>query len=259
VAAGVIAPHIKNRLVAPVTVDGITDNVHLPTAELDWSGAPRFELGYRFFDGCGEAILAYRSLVSDGHAVLEDFDVDGGTGLLRSRLNLNVIDIDYGSPVWQLSPLLEMKGRVGARLASVYFDSLAVGQVLEQRTSNDFRGGGIHGGFELNRHMPAVPGLSLYGRVDGAAVIGEVRQGFEETFLLEDGSLIGGATEVHNTRVVPVLELQAGLAWTPAWAGHWFRLVGGYEFERWWDVGHAGGSNADLTAQGLFIRAEWGF
>src|SRR5438270_10004503 len=51
----VVGAHIKNRLQAPVTVDGTTiDPLHLPTADMDWTGAPRIELGYRFDQGWGE-------------------------------------------------------------------------------------------------------------------------------------------------------------------------------------------------------------
>src|SRR5205823_2227184 len=92
-----VGPHIKNRLAAPVTVEGfLPDLVHLPTAELDWAGSPRFEVGYRFGQGCGELLVSYRFLATDGRATLADFDFFGG-GFLKSRLDLHVIDLDYAS------------------------------------------------------------------------------------------------------------------------------------------------------------------
>src|SRR3954468_3090386 len=49
-----VAPHIKNRLQSSLPFPAfLPGDVHLPTAELDWVGSPRFELGYRFAGGLG--------------------------------------------------------------------------------------------------------------------------------------------------------------------------------------------------------------
>src|SRR5207248_3471959 len=55
-----IGPHIMNRVTGPATVNGRTDVIHLPTADLDWTVAPKVELGYRFSDLCPELIASYR-------------------------------------------------------------------------------------------------------------------------------------------------------------------------------------------------------
>src|SRR5262249_42285503 len=58
-------PHIKNRLAAPVMVDNLFANVvHLPTADLDDTGSPRIELGYRFPQGFGGVVAAYRNVTT---------------------------------------------------------------------------------------------------------------------------------------------------------------------------------------------------
>src|SRR4051812_4938128 len=65
----VVAPHIKNRLQATVPFPSFLPNVvHLPSAEFDWTGAPRIEVGYRLAEGFGEFLVGYHSLVmeSDG-------------------------------------------------------------------------------------------------------------------------------------------------------------------------------------------------
>jgi hypothetical protein len=254
-----LGPHVKNRLQAPVTITGfLPDTVHVPNAELDWTLSPRFELGYRFPEGCGEILLSYRFLVTDGSETLAGLDLDGGDVLLRSRLNLNVVDLDYGSREYSLLPHWDMKWRAGVRFATVFFDSGIFGQFLEQKTSNNFYGAGPHIGLDLWRSF-AVPGLALFARVDGAAVIGQLHQSFEEIFVNQDGSLIGGATLVHHTQASPVLTAQFGLGWTPLWRGPWSRYAIGYEFERWWYLGQAGDSRAELTTQGIFIRAEYKF
>src|SRR5439155_6986850 len=74
----ILGPHVKNRLQAPVTIEGFEPNtVALPGAPLDWTGSPRFELGYRLAAGLGEIAVSYRNIVSEGSDVLPGFDLDG--------------------------------------------------------------------------------------------------------------------------------------------------------------------------------------
>jgi hypothetical protein len=256
--ANIVGPHVKYGLSNTVPIAGTTDVVHLPMAELDWTGAPQVELGYRFQEGCGEVLVSYRSLVSEGTAVLPGFDLDGSDGWLKSRLNANVIDIDYASREYGLAPHWEMRWKVGARLASVFFDSDALAFFLQQRTSNDFRGAGPHLGLELN-HTFNRRAWGFYTRIEAAAVIGEIRQSFGESVAFPDGTLIGGATLIHQTQTVPVVNYQVGFSWTPPYDGHWLRVLGGYEIENWWSLGQANGSDGELLDQGIFLRAEVSF
>jgi hypothetical protein len=260
----VVAPQIKNRLQAGVAIDSpvfqqsglqnfLPNVVHLPTAELDWTGAPRFELGYRFPEGCGELLFSYRFLVSDGRATIPQFDF-GDVGLLKSHLDMQVFDFDYGSREYSLDPHWDMKWRAGVRLANVFFDSLAEGFFREERTSNHFIGAGAHVGLDLWRRLD-IDGLGLFIRLEGASVLGQISQGFERVIATDP--LAGGATLIHHTQGVPVLNVQAGLSWTP-WYGR-TRYALGYEFERWWYLGEAADSRAELTTQGIFFRAEVGF
>src|SRR5437867_3751110 len=113
----VLFPHIKNRLTAPVAVDGLfTDIVHLPTAELDSTGSPRIELGYRFPRGFGEFVAAYRNVNTEGFGRIIAFD-PVSDGLLHSRLDVNTVDLDYGSRQFAFAPCWDMQWHVGARLA----------------------------------------------------------------------------------------------------------------------------------------------
>src|SRR5262249_34321109 len=87
--------HISNGLTAPVALGGFVDTIQLPTAQFDWTGSPGLEIGYRFDQGLGEVSLAYRSLVTEG---TENFlGADGSGFFLKSRLNMNVVDLDYAS------------------------------------------------------------------------------------------------------------------------------------------------------------------
>lgn len=254
---GFVKPHLKNRLTEEVTIDGVgTDVVRLPSASLGWTVSPRFEFGYRFPQGFGEVVLAYQFLTSEGSTVLPDFDFAGIDGFLKSRLNMNVVDLDYASREYALNTYWDMKWRVGVRVATVFFDSQASGLFLEGRTSNHFVGAGPRAGLELWRCLP-VAGLSLFGKVDGSAVLGRIRQSFEETVLVAPDFAVGGSTVDHGSQAVPVVRVQAGLGWTPALEGHWLRFALGYEYEQWWFVGRLEDSAADLTLNGFFFRMDY--
>jgi hypothetical protein len=259
VEINVLGVHIKDRLQARVPINGANDLVHLGSADLDWTGSPRIELGYRLPEGLGEFLLSYRYLETEGGDTALGFDVDGSDALRKSRLDMNVVDIDYGSREYSLGPRWGMKWKAGVRLATIYFDSLTEGVLREERTSNNFYGGGPHVGLDLWRTFERMPALALFTRLEGATVIGQIHQAFEEVVINPDDSVSGGAAVVHHTEAVPVLTVQAGLGYTRGGPGHWRRFSVGYEFEAWWYVGQAGDSRADITTQGFFFRGEFGY
>jgi hypothetical protein len=251
-----LAPHFTDHLVGTVPIAGGTDVFHTPPASLGWTGAPRFELGYRLPDNAGEFLVSYRSIVADNNGVQPNFDALGDAQL-RSRLNFNDVDLDYG---WRLvgpgSPW-DVAWRAGVRVAAVYYDTQAVGQVVEQRSTNNFVGAGPHAGLDVWRRLDGT-GLSAFGRLEGAVVIGDISQSFEEVANLPGGGTVGGASRGDQVQGVPVFSFQLGLGFTPQDRDH-LRLAFGYQFERWWYIGAANGSAGDLTTQGLFFRAEFNY
>jgi hypothetical protein len=251
--AGLVASHIRNHLTNQVSVAGGTDTVHLPTADLDWTVSPRFELGYRFAQAAGELLLAYRFLVTSGSQVLPGFDANGDPAALHSRLDMHAWDFDYGNWENALLPWCEMKWRIGARLATVFFDSTANSSLLEQHTSNYFIGAGPHIGLDL-RHTVACSDFAVFGRVEGAFLVGRASQSFEEIVGAGPGS-VGGATRAEQTTVAPWVGVQAGVEWAPLGAEH-LRLSVGYTFEHWWNFGDVGDSHAEVITQGVFLRGE---
>jgi hypothetical protein len=253
--ADIVGAHFKNRLTAPVDLNGLTDQLHVPGADLDWTGAPRVELGYRFVGGLGEVLVSYRALSTEGTGTLPNFDIDGSSGFLKSRLDMNVVDFDFARRTDGLGAYWDLKWKAGVRWASVIYDSQADGPFSSQYVKNDFLGAGPHAGFDVWRRFPAAPGLELFARLESAAVIGSIRQRFEESVAVND-LFVGGLTEVRHTQVAPVVNVQTGLSWTPPGFRH-MRFSGGYEFESWWYLGHAGDSRGDLTDQGVFLRAEF--
>jgi hypothetical protein len=264
---GIIGPHIKNRLTDTVQIDGLPPNVvHLPTAPLDWTVAPRVELGYRLASGFGGFALAYRFFGTDGSETVPGSD---GPANLRSRLDVNVVDLDYQS--WEISlwPNWEMKWWFGLRQANIYFDSQetepfaagAAGSVLATRTTNHHLGWGPHYGLELDRHWDET-GLSLVCWADGATLLGRTQQHYQEvsTILGPSGLPLLGETRETNPQTIPVLSVFLGLAWQPPRFRH-VRFSAGYEYEYWWSVGRISTSTprGEMSDQGVLLRAEFNF
>jgi hypothetical protein len=254
--------HVKNKLANTVSIVGAAPNtVSLPSAELDWTVAPRFELGYRLPSGFGGFAFAYRFLTTEGTQGTIGTD---GPAVLHSRLELNEFDFDYVSREFSLWPLWEMQWRFGGRLTELFFDSradeglaaAAAGSgIFESRVSNSYVGFGPHWCLELVRRLDD-SGFSLIGRADGALHLGRLRQGFSEA---STTSLVG-ETRTSTTQAVPMLNTQAGIGWNPP-AYPQLQLFLGYEYEYWWNVGRDSltTSRGELSDQGIFLRAQFNF
>jgi hypothetical protein len=263
-----VGPHVKNGLADSVHIDGRpTDIVRLPAADLDWTVAPRFELGYRLPSGFGQFSFAYRSFGTDGTGTATGPDT---LESLRSRLSVNVVDMDYANNEFTFFPSWGMKWWFGLRFADAYFDSLAQepfaaaaagSGIFETRTSNNFWGLGPHMGLELSRRL-GVSGLSLVGWADGATLLGRIRQNFFEelTATGANGLPLTGNTRESVSQDVPILAAFIGLAWQPPRYPQ-LRLSAGYAYEYWWNVGRNSGtfSRAELSDQGILFRAEFNY
>jgi hypothetical protein len=271
----ILDPHVKNKLTNQVTIGtNAPDTVALPGAALDWTVSPRFRVGYRLPAGFGEVSLGYRFLTSEGSESVLGPD---GPAVLKSRLDLNQIDLDYASRELSLWPHCQMKWHIGLRLVYLYFDSrqdepfnlAAPGSaVFEQRESDSYVGFGPHAGLELWHHLCGIPcarwldswGLSLYGRADVGMLLGRLRQGFFETSTTigPDGFPLTGETRVSSSQSLPMVSVQAGVRWEPYRDLHVFL---GYTAEYWWHVGTLSNldSRGDLIDQGLVLQAELSF
>jgi hypothetical protein len=250
-----LGSHVDNKLNNTVSVFGTIAPVALPSANLNWTASPRFEVGYRFGQAAGELVLSYRFLATSGSATTPDFDPAGNPGLLRSRLAMNIIDVDYAALEPSLLPWFEMKWRVGLRVASLFFDSDEASSLLEQHVSNSFTGVGPHAALDL-WHPIAASRFGIFCKVDAAGAFGTVQQGFEET-ITGTGS---GSTRTNQFMPTIMLNVQAGIGWAPR--DNW-RFSFGYTYEHWWDAAYTpapnGGfqSTGDVATQGVFFRAEW--
>jgi len=250
----IVGARLKNHLSSQVTVGAVTDTVHLPTAALDWTVSPRIEVGYRFAHGAGELLLAYQFLATSGTETQADFDAAGNPGNLHSRLNINAWDLDYACREYGLWPDCDMRWRAGVRLAGVFFDSLETSPLLEQRVANYYFGAGPHLGLDLRRFVKGT-GLELIGRVETAFLIGQGNQSYDEVSSTIGAAPVGGASRVTDPLVVPWLGVQAGVGWVPPGYDQ-ITISGGYSFQAWWGMADISGSRGDITAQGVFFRAE---
>jgi hypothetical protein len=291
VETSVVWPHLRNELVGgQVTLaqtSGVSpsQNVGLPPGDgmpitgdlikfagnrLDPTVTPRFELGYRFPDGFGELKLGYRFLVTSGSDTLTVGDL--GPASQKGRLDINFIDLDYGTREFSLGPDWEMRTWVGLRGALTFFDSQVRFLNPMPITESPFGTGpftrltqseaasnwyiGAHAVLELGRKL-WIPDLTLFWRLEGAGMYSRAHQTFKETFVEAPGF-----TEIRTTNNVgsPMLATQVGLSWdVPNW-DH-CRFMMGYQFEMWWQFGRGNNdlSHATLDDQGLFLRAEFNF
>jgi hypothetical protein len=258
-----VRPALKDRIVndAPLP-NGAT--LAVPGADLTWTVAPVFEVGYRLPEGLGLLALDYRFLESDGAATVHY--PDQGDFHLRTRLSLNRWGLDYGTAPFEFAPRWDFAWRVGVRLEDVFFDSRLQGAGLTQQASNNFLGAGPHARLELWRRSPALPGLALFGRLDGAVDIGRISQKFRDQSTNPGGSPSGAGLEQNSTQAVPTLTAQAGLTYAPPWAENLHFAVG-YLYEHYWYLGQLGENSAgqfsssrgELTSHGAFLRGQIDF
>src|SRR5207248_785559 len=101
-------PAIMQHIFGQLTRAGNTVDIELPSAPLNWTGAPRLEIGYRFPDALGELMLSYRLLATQGRSVFPEFD-PAGIATLRSRLDTHVTFLDYTTREFSLGPWCDMK------------------------------------------------------------------------------------------------------------------------------------------------------
>jgi hypothetical protein len=267
---------VSAGVASPITSYAPSSTIPWPRSSLDWTALPRIGVGYRFKQ-MGEVTLTYQAIVSQGQNQLGNFggvtnfnngvtiiSPSTGPATLRSRVNFNILDLDYGSSEISLAPVFDMKWRVGVRYANIYFDTASTGPVYSQSTSSIFNGAGPHAGLDLQRPLP-YPGLALFGRLEGSVLVGPADQKFRTSQVLPGGTVLNGFGTSHhvvdadaftNTANPITLILEGGLSYTPTLASHWLRLSAVYHFEQWWDLGFNQMSDANLTIQGVFFKAE---
>ncbi|NBO93869.1 MAG: hypothetical protein EBV06_16405 [Planctomycetia bacterium] len=250
-----VFPTLQNQLPAKALL-------RVPQVGLDTTYSAGFEVGYRLFDAQGSFTVGYHFLNADGTG---DVNLNAIGYSVRTRAALNVLDLDYGSTPYEFAPRYTIAYRVGARFAHLFFDSRGtadrdtppnhIGNVLQGF------GSGAHGRLDLERRIALVSGLSLFGRVEGAAMVGTMRQRFRQV-----GQGITSTLSDDETRTMPVLAGQVGLNYTPPSIPR-LKISAGYTYEEWFKTGSLGlnaggtiaGSQGNLRWHGPFLRGQLDF
>ena len=261
---GFMKPNVKNQLTTPTGFIGPIGNpIALPAAPLDWVAVPTLNFGYRFTEGAGELRLAYRLLSSAGNEAVPGLD-SSGQGQLRSRLDVQTIDLDYISREFvsegtDISRFFfrDLRCGFGLRATSAFFDSRASGTTItDAHVSSSFGGVGPRMFLELHQNLGRTD-FQFYTRVSGNGVLGPIRQQFSQTALTAGGATIG-YYDTHNQNVgIGIVQAEVGFSWEPNRLARRLRVTAAYSWERWWDFGKTDDSNAELTLQGVLLRAEY--
>jgi hypothetical protein len=251
-------PGLKFRVTNDIPLPNNGFTLDLPNVSLDSTVTPTFEVGYRLGGSDGLFAASYSFLITEGTGKATN---GLGTFDVKTRAQVNWGDLDYGAVLIDAAPHWDVSWRIGARLADVYFDSRATRPGLTQSASNNFFGGGPHARLDVERRIIPVPGLALYGRLDGAVFVGFIDQDYQATV----GGVSGSMSVNNRTQTVPYLNLQAGLSYAPP-ALPGLKLTAGYTFEDYFNVGRLGAdqdgvssSRGELWWQGVFVRGQYDF
>lgn len=281
VDVSIVQPYIGSKISSGALLDGTFPGnpVTLPIGAMNFIGAPRVELGYRWPDGLGELRTSFQLINSSGNRMIPDL-APGATRALASRLQMNVFDLDYCFSEFNLgdipviSPIVQIPGwlglrrpptiyqndplvmrmRFGARAASMFFDAQATGvQILNERMMSNFAGAGLHVAVEATKAMPWRP-LSMYGKLDFGGILGPVRQRFLRTDALGNSA----EANVHTSDGAPTFGLEWGLQFVPANFSN-FRGALAYQYGQWWQFADTRDSTAIFQTNGVVLSGQWGF
>lgn len=254
-------PVLQGRVGSGTAVDPTSP---LPSSNLNSTVAPWLEVGYVFGPQFGLVAGNYRFFSTDGTTNVTTADLPAQ---VHSRLSINMGDLDFGTLPCSFAPRWTWQGRVGIRWADTFYQTQLQNAFSFQQESNLFYGAGPHGRIDVNRQFGLLPGLSFFGRADGAFLFGQVRQHYIADLDTPFGTVNNGTVMQSRTQTVPIILFQAGLQYTPLSATY-LHFTLGYQYEHWWYVGRIGDDPAngnfnhtkgDFGAQGVFLRGQFDF
>jgi hypothetical protein len=242
-------------------------NVALPGPKLNWTVAPRFEIGYRLPSGFGAFSIADRFFSTDGVGSLVG---PNGLGKETGHLGTNYTDFDYTSHEYTPWEKWGMMWRLGTRLAyadirSQFFGPFAAAaagngvRAALQNTST--RGLGPHFGVVLDRRI-GQNGLAFISKIDYALVFSQERQTFgaATTAMLPSGGRDFGILRSNFYQLISILNFQVGLGYQPPQYPN-VRVFAGYVLEAWYSTetnsnasGGLGAGRGMFTDQGVALQ-----
>jgi hypothetical protein len=260
------APHILHSRANGVPVGPNPPNsIVVPVSGLNWTASPQVELGYRLPSGFGEFLVNWRYIGTSGSSTTP-FGPDGPASL-QSRLNFNLVDIDYASREFTPWQHWGMQWRLGVRGLYMNYDTqltqpfaaAAAGSgILQNRATNSYEGWGGHVGVELNRDLNQfLPGLDIISKLDFGSTIGTIKQGVSQ--ITTGGP--NGFGGVQNGQASPSLSAQLGLNYHPP--GTRVDLYVGGFYEYWWNIGALENfspiSRGELSVTGVTFRLAYNY
>jgi hypothetical protein len=281
VQIGVIQPHLQfgqMRLLKPLTApSGQRVTIAPGAAKLNWTAAPRIEIGYWLPSGFGGLAFADRFFNAFGAG---PFNGPAGSTFRTTSLGVNYQDFDYISreftPWGSERGFWNLEWRAGIRVAETWTRVLvdkgfnaaaATNGVFIQGSSNYTVGAGPHFGLEINRRdLPT--GLMFIARMDIADTFTRVRQDFQAstTSLNANGSPQRVGYTQNFWSQVPILNWQVGMGWQPPSHPN-VRFYAGYIYEFWWQFAsnmnqlnpfaNQGATRGNMSNQGVVLQAQW--
>lgn len=219
---------------------------NLQSARFEMNSGLRVGLGYRVPDSCWEVGFTYTYLHSQGHSGAAA--PDGGllypeltrpgltdsalTAIANARLGYNVFDLEFARTI-DVDEWMQVRLFSGIRFASIQqtlsarYDGMLADSAFAQSRSN-FDGAGPMFGAETRWRLR--PGLSLFGRLSGGLIYGNVRSSLTETN--NGGATLYADIADRNRQIVPVVGMGLGVAWE--YRGLTFRA--GYEAVNWFGL-----------------------
>ncbi len=242
---------IRPRLVFGQTKSSLTTktgqfvDVAPGAAQLNWTVAPRIEIGYRLPSGFGAFAFSDRFFSTGGSGPFS-----GPVGLTNrtSKLTTNYADWDYISheftPWVTPNSVWTLEWRAGVRLANSWADvlvdkpfaSAAANGVFIQGVNNYTIGAGPHFGAQVERLDPKT-GIFFLGRLDIADTFSRIRQMFaaSTTTLMPNGLPVRGAFGTNFWNQIAILNYQVGVGWKPPQYPN-VNFFAGYVYEYWFQA-----------------------
>jgi hypothetical protein len=281
VQIGVIQPKLffgQMRLVDSLRLPNHQRVIVAPgAAKLNWTAAPRIEVGYWLPSGFGGLAFSDRFFSAFGAG---PFNGPAGATFRTTSLGVNYQDFDYISR--EFTPWESERGfwnlewRAGIRVEETWTRVLvdkgfaaaaATNRVFMQGSNNYTVGAGPHFGVELNRKdLPT--GLTFVARIDIADAFSRVMQGFQAstTTLFPNGTPQRGAFTQNFYSQIPILNWQVGMGWQPPSHPN-VKFYVGYIYEFWWQFAsnmnfldpytQQGGTRGNMNNQGIVFQAQW--
>jgi hypothetical protein len=248
---GILFPHVNNHTEpdqpqsatfpppgSPLNSPGFP----IPTTGLNAAVSPRILIGYRLPNALGDVSIAYRSLAGSSQGTVTDYIL--GPSQVSTRLNLNQVDLNYGSDEPSLFPWGKMRWEIGARIANLYTDQRVLGPGDPIMSSQSMTAAGIDGALHLA--VPVRPNLELYTRGESSFLVG----GSTERFRAGLDTL-----SKNETAAVVTAGVQLGVRWSPELLpGN--QLLFGYQYLGWWNLVDVN-ANSNFYANGIFARWDW--